>query len=74
MKREMKNPTDWHRECQENSERYYLIALENALKDLEKARDGLKDNRFYKYQIKEAEKAGKDSFDRDKFRIKKVKP
>ena len=64
----MKKDIKWHKECQKNSQRYYERLLEHALTELEKAKEGLKKAKFYKYQIEEAEKQNKDSFDRDKFK------
>ena len=63
----MKMPIKWHRQNLKNR----FICIERAKEDMQRAEERLSRDRadyvFYLFQIEEAERQGKDSFDADKF-------
>ena len=64
---------EWHEEVYNNWKQSLDIHEERTLKELERIKEDRKRLDFYKFQIDEAKKLGKDNFDRDKFRKKRLK-
>ena len=61
----------WHEQTLKNVESY----VDREKKKLERAKDDyereLKDLNFYRFQIESAKKEGKDSFDSEKYKVKR---
>ena len=74
------NSVEWHEDCLKNL-RYYLKNLryshERVKKEFDRIKGDLermeKEILFKSYQINEAKRIGKTSFDRDKFKVVKEK-
>lgn len=67
----IKMPIEWHEECLKNrisSFERKQKELDSLIKQIEKDKEEIE---FLEYQIKEAKKANKDSFDSEKFRVPK---
>jgi len=67
------NSLEWHKNNLFNIEQFLKKQTERAEIEQKRALDTYKDWSFYSYQIGEAENEGRDSFDRDKYRIKRKK-
>jgi hypothetical protein len=63
----------WHRNSLKNSIDYYNKRFEDLQNRLKQLSDDKQWNDFYKYQIESAEKEGKDSFDKERYKVKKLK-
>ena len=68
-----KQTIEWHRESYGNWKGNLDRHEERTLKELEKIKQDRIKLGVYKFLIDEAGRLGKDGFDRDKFRVKKVK-
>jgi len=67
------NSMEWHESHLRNMKNYYKRLRKEQEKREEYAKRIKNDISMLEYQIKEAKKIGKDKFDKDRFRIKKVK-
>ena len=69
----MKEVIIWHEECLKNSKHYYeeqLKKLNNLKEEILKHKEWIE---FAEYQLNEAKKEGKESFDAEKYKVKKHK-
>jgi len=67
----MKQPISWHKECLKNMTRYTEQAEAKAQNDLLQAKAMRDRVNFLKSQITNAELAGKDGFDGEKYMVKR---
>jgi hypothetical protein len=65
------NSLEWHCENYINWKESLDKHEERTLRELEKIKEDRERLNFFKFQIEEANKEGKLSFDRDKFRVKR---
>ena len=68
---EKQNTIGWHEQGYNNWKSSLDTYEERTLKELEKIKEERKRLDFYKFQIEEAKKLGKDKFDRERFRQKR---
>jgi len=68
----MKMSVEWHKQCLKNQKRTLEIRRLNIDDSIRKLLADEKNTSFYEMQITGAEGQGKDSFDRDKFMVKRV--
>jgi len=66
----MKESIDWHLEGLRNSNRYHISQLDEVINRLKSTLRSITRDEFTEYQIEEAIRQGKDSFDGDKFKKK----
>jgi len=67
-----KFPIKWHLDCLNNSRQHYSKLRMQALSTLERCNDADEENAFYSLQIEEALRRGVDSFDRERFMVKRT--
>jgi uncharacterized protein (DUF3084 family) len=70
----MKQPIYWHKRNLENRKAYAARRREEFEELKSELFDLDQENSFLSYQIEEAEKAGKDSFDPDKYKVQITDP
>lgn len=65
------NTIEWHEENYKNWKGCLDKHEERTLKELEKIKADRVRLNFFKFQIEEAKKLGKEKFDRERFRVKR---
>jgi len=68
---EKQNTIKWHEQGYNNWKNSLDVHEERTLEELEKIKADRERLDFYKFQIDEAKKLGKDKFDRERFRIRR---